>query len=105
MKLEARCKISPARGPVKYPKIEIENTPDEDSKIKMKDCIDHFKVLYTSKEMEYLAREYIKNNAIPDKYSEDAYHIAIAVLNEMDYILSWNFKHIVKEKPVPSSIW
>jgi len=29
-------------------------------------------------------------------YSEDAYHIAITVINEVDYLLSWNFKHIVR---------
>ena len=31
-------------------------------------------------------------------YSEDALHIAIATLNKMDYLLSWNFRHIVKIK-------
>jgi hypothetical protein len=45
-----------------------------------------------------LAREYINNNAIPSEYSEDALHIAIATFNGIDYLLSWNFKHIVKEK-------
>ncbi len=64
----------------------------------MKNSIADFKVLPNTKEIEYLAREYLKNDAIPEKYSEDAYHIAFAVVNEMDYILSWNFKHIVREK-------
>ena len=31
-------------------------------------------------------------------YVEDAYHIAIAVITDMDYFLSWNFKHIVRKK-------
>ena len=41
---------------------------------------------------------YILNKAIPSKYSEDALHIASAVLNNMDFLASWNFKHIVKLK-------
>lgn len=48
--------------------------------------------------MEWLAKEYVRNGAVPESYPEDAYHIAIAVINEMDYLLSWNFKHIVRRK-------
>ena len=40
----------------------------------------------------------MEKDAIPKKYAEDALHIAIAVNNKMDYLLSWNFKHIVKLK-------
>lgn len=35
---------------------------------------------------------------IPAKYEDDAFHIAIATVNNMDAIISWNFKHIVKLK-------
>jgi hypothetical protein len=31
---------------------------------------------------------------VPEKARLDTLHIACAVLNEIDYILSWNFKHI-----------
>jgi len=47
---------------------------------------------------ESLAKEYIHYGAIPESYHEDAYHIAIAVLNNIDYLLSWNFKHMVRKK-------
>ena len=45
-----------------------------------------------------LAKEYVKYGAVPESYPEDAYHIAVAVLNEMDYLLSWNFRHIVRRR-------
>ena len=48
--------------------------------------------------MEELAKEYVKYGAVPESYPEDAYHIAVAVLNEMDYLLSWNFRHIVRRR-------
>ncbi len=41
-----------------------------------------------------LVNEYKKNLRIPEKSQLDFYHLAIAVGNGMDYILSWNFKHI-----------
>ena len=37
-------------------------------------------------------------NAIQESYSEDAYHIAVAIINNVDFLLSWNFRHIVRKK-------
>lgn len=36
--------------------------------------------------------------SFPEGYPEDAYHVAVAVINEVGYLLSWNFKHIVRRK-------
>lgn len=43
-----------------------------------------------------LSRQYIQQGTIPQKYDDDALHIAVAVANNMDLLLSWNFAHIVK---------
>lgn len=45
-----------------------------------------------------LTDEYVKHEAIPSDYPEDALHIAISTMNEIDYLLSWNFEHIVRVK-------
>ena len=45
-----------------------------------------------------LASEYIKKGIIPLRYEDDAFHIAVASVNNIDAIISWNFKHIVKLK-------
>ena len=77
---------------------EIEKTPDKEIKTKMKEKIQNFSVLTISNEIEDLAKEIIRKGAINESYSEDAYHIAIAIIKEMDYLLSWNFRHIVRKK-------
>lgn len=56
--------------------------------------------LKLDKAADNLAREYIKNKIIPSKYEADALHIAIPVINKLDAIVSWNFKHIVKLKTI-----
>ena len=76
----------------------IEKTPDEEIKNNMKEKITQFSVLTISDEIEELAKEIIRRGAINESYSEDAYHIAITILNEMDFLLSWNFRHIVRKK-------
>ncbi|CAG1021693.1 hypothetical protein DOJK_01176 [Patescibacteria group bacterium] len=45
-----------------------------------------------------LAYEYVKRRIIPKKYEDDAFHMAVASVNDLDAIISWNFKHIVKLK-------
>ncbi|OGQ44249.1 MAG: hypothetical protein A2W63_03430 [Deltaproteobacteria bacterium RIFCSPLOWO2_02_44_9] len=49
-------------------------------------------------EAETLAERYIKEGIIPVKYRSDALHIAVAVINGIEVIVSWNFEHIVKLK-------
>ncbi len=75
---------------------EIESTPDQSLKNKMKQAINDFSVLEISESVEELAKECVNYGAVPDSYQEDAYHIAVAILNEMDYLISWNFRHIVR---------
>jgi hypothetical protein len=41
-----------------------------------------------------LAQKYIDTKIIPEKYLDDAQHIAFAVYYEFDILLSWNFKHL-----------
>jgi len=41
-----------------------------------------------------LAERLIEQNAIPKQAAEDALHIAVATVSGMDYLLTWNFKHI-----------
>ncbi len=41
-----------------------------------------------------LANNFIISKTIPTEFVEDAFHIAIATVHGMDYLLTWNCKHI-----------
>ena len=58
------------------------------------------KILEMSEEAVSLAEEYMNLGAIPKSEPEDAYHIAIASVNCLDALASWNFKHIVSVNPI-----
>jgi predicted nucleic acid-binding protein len=49
-------------------------------------------------ETERLAGIYLDKKIIPVKYIEDAQHIASATVNGLDFVVSYNFWHIVKLK-------
>lgn len=57
-------------------------------------AIKPFPVLQISAEAEALAESLIADGAIPAEYPEDAMHIALAALNGIDVIVTWNFSHI-----------
>lgn len=77
---------------------EVERTPDIELRGKMEDTLMGHNVLSLTDDVKLLAKKYIHHGAVPKHHEEDAYHIAIAVINDMDYLLSWNFKHLVREK-------
>ena len=41
-----------------------------------------------------LAKELIEQTPLPEKASVDALHVATATVNGMDYLLTWNCRHI-----------
>jgi len=45
-----------------------------------------------------LAEALIAHGAVPEKAAEDALHIAVSVVHGMDYLLTWNCKHIANAK-------
>lgn len=45
-----------------------------------------------------LADKLIKANAVPQKAAQDSLHIAIACVNGMDYLLTWNCKHMANAR-------
>jgi hypothetical protein len=51
-------------------------------------------LLTLSEEAVAFAEKLVKEGPMPQKAVEDALHIAVATLNGMDYLLTWNFKHI-----------
>jgi predicted nucleic acid-binding protein len=77
---------------------EIERIPNTTIRAQMRALMTQFRVLTSTDEIAGLAMEYISKGAIPKSHPEDAYHIAVAVINGIDYLLSWNFKHIVRLK-------
>jgi len=41
-----------------------------------------------------LAERFVRRKVLPTKAADDALHIAVATAHDMDYLLTWNCKHI-----------
>jgi hypothetical protein len=51
-------------------------------------------LLVVSGETEGLARQLVTSGTLPEKAAVDALHIAVATVHGMDYLMTWNCKHI-----------
>ncbi len=77
-------------------KVEIKKAP-EFVRLKFKELLDYNPlILDLDKEVLELAKIYQDRKVVPIKYFEDALHIALATINNIDILVSWNFKHIVR---------
>ena len=52
-------------------------------------------LLRTTSDADQLAEALIAGRAVPESNPADAVHIALAVVNGIQYLVSWNFRHIV----------
>lgn len=50
--------------------------------------------LESTQEAEFLAKLYMNKGPIPEKKEEDALHVAIATVHEMDVLVTWNYRHL-----------
>ncbi len=58
-------------------------------------------LLQISLEVRILAQALIEDHALPVKAEADAYHVAIAVVNGINYLLTWNCTHIANAHTRP----
>ena len=68
---------------------------DQEAAEKRKTIVAGMKLLARTPEVEDMKAEYARKLPIPDKALADCYHLALASWHGMDYLVSWNMKHIV----------
>ena len=73
---------------------EIEDAP-ENVRDLFTDTFTRETLIELTSEMENLAAAYVRQNVVPPKYRDDALHVAVCVVAKIDYLVSWNFKHLV----------
>ena len=61
------------------------------------DVVSSLTILGNLPEMDMLVQKLIDSGAVPRNSLPDAQHIAIATTHSVEYLVSWNHKHIVNE--------
>lgn len=58
------------------------------------DVLKDIEVLPVNDEARNLAKILVAKKAVPEKASADALHIAVAAIEQIEFLATWNFKHI-----------
>ena len=58
------------------------------------EVVDTIALVDATEESADLTRKLLDLDAVPREAADDAAHIAIAVTNGVDYLVTWNFRHI-----------
>ena len=79
---------------------ELENAP-----IQVRELVKHLKVDFTefveiTEEAVELAIQYIKEKVVRQTSFADCLHIALATIHHANFLVSWNFKHIVNVQKI-----
>jgi predicted nucleic acid-binding protein len=74
---------------------EIEATEDADLQRRLLEKVEQCEVLPVAPGAKELSREYLRYLRMPDT---DALHLAIASIEGMNYLVSWNIRHHAREK-------
>ncbi len=74
---------------------ELENAPEKVKELVTGIRIEDTEFLDVTDEVVNLATEYLKEKVVGQTSYADCLHIALGTINKADYLISWNFKHIV----------
>jgi len=74
---------------------EVENAPERVRVLVKNLKTEWTEFLEVTDEAVELASEYINEKVVGQTSYSDCLHIALATINRADYLISWNFKHIV----------
>jgi predicted nucleic acid-binding protein len=74
---------------------ELENAPEKVKNLVKGIKEEHTEFIEATEEAVELATAYIDEKVVGQTSFADCLHIAIATINKADYLISWNFKHIV----------
>jgi len=75
---------------------ELGATKDDVLRRKFARLVKGFNVLKPNKKIRELTNVYIHKRIFPERYVDDALHVAIATFYKVPYLVSWNFEHLVK---------
>ncbi|MBE0523536.1 MAG: PIN domain-containing protein [Methanosarcinales archaeon] len=74
---------------------ELEGAPEEVKNVLKRIPSDHIEYVSLDEESTTIANAYLDDGVVTENSLSDAWHIAIATVERVDVLVSWNYKHIV----------
>ncbi len=75
---------------------EVEATPSESRRSDMLELVAPLQVLALVEPAENRAYEYQERGIFDERTVVDGLHVALAVIHGVEYLVSWNYNHLVR---------
>jgi predicted nucleic acid-binding protein len=79
---------------------ELSSAPDRVKKLVISLKVENTEFIETNNEAVELATRYMAEKVVGQTSFADCLHIALATVSRADYLISWNFKHIVNVQKI-----
>ena len=79
---------------------EIEDAPSDIQKLYNEILTYNAIYLNLTDEVKSLVNEYLNKKVVTLQYIDDCLHVALTTVNQIDVLVSWNFKHIVNDRRI-----
>ena len=79
---------------------------DKDAALRRQNALEGIPLLELTESAVDIAKALLSDKPVPHKAIDDAFHIALATAHCIDYLLTWNFRHIhnAETKPLIRSV-
>lgn len=86
--------------------LEESGRGDAEAAVRRLESIVDIPVLPITEAVVALSKALLQKKALPEKALDDALHIAISAVHGVDYLLTWNFRHLdnAETKPIVRSV-
>jgi predicted nucleic acid-binding protein len=76
---------------------EIDGAPERVREL-MRTTFAEESLLPLTSEADRLAAAYLAQKVVPADYEDDAFHVAVCTVARIDFLVSWNFKHLTNAR-------
>ena len=74
---------------------ELQDAPDDVKSLVQDTFREAGELIEFNAEMFDLSRAYLAHAVVAPSYEVDARHVAVCSVRQLDFLVSWNFKHLV----------
>ena len=74
---------------------------DEEAAARRLEALSGIAMLPVTDDVASLADQLVRNGALPAGAQNDAVHIAVSAVHGVDYLLTWNFRHLANAETKP----
>jgi predicted nucleic acid-binding protein len=74
---------------------EVEDAPENVRKLFLETFQDATALIDVDEEIAELANAYLAQGVVTRRFADDAVHVAVCTTRRIDFLVSWNFRHLV----------